>query len=261
MAYRAKRFKIEVLSQFKQTPRGAEESQMTNYGNIVDSYMTYASDANPNDAELLLGRMPALAALGNLKGKTVLDFGCGPATNSQKLREGGARVIGLDIYDETLEQARKVDPVGDYRANRGLLSKELGGVCIDCILMSYSCCAAPDRELRYVLREMREMLKEGGKLVIIEPNLENALGIQYRTLHYLPKDDVRTGDVVTVMLGAGDKAFPVYDFYRRHNDYRALLEEAGFRIEQMREPVPERSWGDEWNMERAYPPFLLIEAR
>lgn len=234
---------------------------MTNYGTIVDSYMHYASDANPNDAELLLGRIPALAALGLLKGKTVLDFGCGPATNSQKLREGGARVIGLDVFDDTVEKARNVDPQGNYRVNRGLLSKELAGVWIDSILMSYSFCSISDREIRYYLRDMREMLKEGGKLVIIEPNLENALGIQYRTLHYLPKEDVGTGDVVTVMLGTGDNAFPVYDIYRRHNDYRALLEEAGFRIEQMREPVPERSWGDEWNMERAYPPFLLIEAQ
>jgi SAM-dependent methyltransferase len=234
---------------------------MTNYGNIVDSYMAYASDADPNDAELMLGRIPALSALGPLKGKTVLDFGCGPATNSPRLREGGARVIGLDIFDDTLENARKVDPQGNYRINRGLLSKELGGICIDCILMSYSFCASPDREMRYVLRDMREMLKGDGKLVIIEPNLENALGIKYRSLHYLPKEDVRTGDVITVMLGTGDKAFPVYDIYRRHNDYRALLEEAGFRIEQMREPVPERGWGDEWNLERAHPPFLLIEAR
>ena len=233
----------------------------TNYGAIVEQYLRYTSDDNINDPELRLGRMPALAALGDLRGKTVLDFGCGPATNSRRLVDAGAKVIGLDIYPSTLEKAREVDPSGDYGPNRGLLAKELEGVTIDHILASFSICVVPDRELRYHMRDMHKLLSPGGKFVIIEPNQEKSHGIQYKSLHYHKREVVKTGDLVEVTLGSGKDAILLTDdIYRCHDDYRKLLKEAGFRIERFEEPVPAEDWGDEWEMERKYPPFLLIVA-
>ena len=142
----------------------------SDYGKFSDQYMHYTSDENPTDLELRLGRTPALAALGSLQGKCVLDFGCGPATNSRRLVKSGARVIGFDADPIVIKKARQQDTQGDYRVYRGLLAKELGGVCIDCILMSFSYCVIPDREVRYILRDMRKILGEGGKLVIIARN-------------------------------------------------------------------------------------------
>lgn len=233
---------------------------MTDYGKVVDLYKQYATDTNPNDAELLLGRVPALAALGDLRGKIVVDFGCGPATNGAKLTEAGAMVFGFDADPVVIAEARKIHPQGNYRVNRGLIADELGDK-VDRILMSFSFCAIPDREMRYLLRDMRKMLKKNGRLVIVEPNLERSLGIKYRNLHYLPKEGVARGDVVTVMLGSGENTFPVYDIYRRHVEYCLLLREAGFHIEQMCEPKPGRDWDDEWGLEMEYPPFLLIVAK
>lgn len=216
----------------------------------------------PEGSQLRLGRMPAHAALGCLQGKTVLDFGCGPATNSQRLVAAGARVIGLDVDPLVIEKARQVDPQGDYRVWRGLLAKELrGSVNINCILMSFSFCVIPDREIRYILPDMREILPRDGKLVIIEPNQEKAHGVQYPSLHYHRKEGVKTGDFVHVTLGSGKDAILLTDdIYRRHDDYCKLLEEAGFHIELMQEPVPDRNWGEGWELLQKYPPFVLIVA-
>lgn len=232
----------------------------TNYGKVVDQYLHYTSDSNLNDPELRLGRMPALAALGDLQGKTVLDFGCGPATNSRKLKEAGARVIGFDVDPLVINKARSEDPLSDYRVYRGLLAHELGDV-IHCILMSFSFCVIPDREVRYILRDMRKMLHPGGRLIVVEPNQEKAHGIKYQSLHYHRKEGVQTGDLVNVTLGSGDNAILLTDdIYRRHNDYRELLREAGFEVERLEEPAPNPEWGNEWEMTRKYPPFFLIVA-
>jgi SAM-dependent methyltransferase len=235
----------------------------TNYGKVVEKYLEYTSDDNQRDPELRLGRMPAHAALGCLQGKCVLDFGCGPATNSRKLREAGAGVIlGLDSDPLVIEKAREVDPQGVYIPYEGLLRERWGHLTIDAILMSFSFCVIPDREIRYILRDMREMLQEGGTLVIVEPNQEKAHGVQYPSLHYHRKDGVQTGDLVEVTLGSGPDAILLTDdIYRHHEDYCQLLEEAGFRIELMQEPVPDKSWGEGWELLQKYPPFVLIVAK
>lgn len=233
----------------------------TNYGNVVDRYQHYTSDDNVNDPELRLGRIPALTALGRVSGKTVLDLGCGPATNSSRLVAMGAYIIGFDADPVVVQKARQVHPQGDYRLNRGLLAKELERVRIERILMSFSFCVIPDREVRYILQDMREMLPKEGRLVIIEPNQEKSHGIQYPSLHYHRKEGVRTGDLVEVTLGSGENAILLTDdIYRRHSDYRQLLEEAGFTIERMEEPLPPKDWGDGRELLEKYPPFVLIVA-
>ncbi len=233
----------------------------TNYGEVVYRYLHYTSDDNTTDIELRLGRTPALAALGCLEGKTVLDFGCGPAVNSRGLRTAGARIIGFDADPLVIEKAREKDPEGDYRVYRGLLAQELGGIHIDHILMSFSFCVIPDREVRYILRDIRKILGENGKFVIIEPNQEKAHGIQYRSLHYHHKSGVKTGDFVNVTLGSGKNAILLTDdIYRRHDDYRQLIQEAGFKVELVQEPVPAGDWDEGWKLLREYPPFVLFVA-
>ena len=127
--------------------------------------------------------------------------------------------------------------------------------------MSFSFCVIPDREIRYILRDMRAILHKGGKLVIVEPNQEKAHGIRYTSLHYHKKEGVRTGDFVDVTLGSGENAILLTDdIYRRHDDYRRLLEEAGFTIERMEEPLPPKDWGEGRELLEKYPPFVLIVA-
>lgn len=231
----------------------------TNYGSIVNAYWSYS--INPELSEWKLGRLQFLTALGSVAGQTILDFGCGPANFSSVLSEQGATVIGLDADPVVIERARQNDPNGDYRVNRGLLLQELSGVVVDTVVATFSFCVVPDRELRYDLRDMRTLVKPGGRLLILEPNLEKALGVQYADLHYHDKENVQSGDLVLVTLGTGENACELTDdIYRTHADYQQLLEEAGFTIDQFEEPRPDPSWEGDWELESVYPPFLLIVA-
>lgn len=232
----------------------------TDYGSIVNAYVSYTS--NTDIAEWRLGHEPVMAELEQFAGQTILDFGCGPANFSSVLSQKGLKVIGVDRDRQVIEEARSSDPLGDYRVYRGLLADELAGQKIGAIIATFSFCLVPDTELRYILRDMRAALAPGGKLIICEPNQEVSHGIQYANLHYHLKEEVQAGDLVEVTLGSGEGAMLLTDdIYRVHADYRQLLEEAGFVIENMTEPRPGDTWGEEWEMERKFPPFLLITAR
>ncbi len=50
----------------------------------------------------------------DVKGKTVLDIGCGTGRLSRQITKAGGKVIGIDISEKMLEQARKKDSNTEY---------------------------------------------------------------------------------------------------------------------------------------------------
>jgi len=66
----------------------------------VSRYVT-ASPGTPYSLEY------AFALLGDLRGRTVLDFGCGSGRSAVALRAKGARLLALDISPHLLEVTRK----------------------------------------------------------------------------------------------------------------------------------------------------------
>ncbi len=225
----------------------------TNYGDIVNGFAAHKK--NKESIDWRLGYTPVLHELGNVMGQKIFDLGCGPANFSAGLTQLGAHVIGVDSDSTVIAEARVVDPLGDYRVSQGCLVDECAGVKIDIIIATFSLCAMADCELHPVLHDLRRMLKTGGKFIILEPNQEKSNGVKYADIHYHYKEGVKTGDLVDVTLG--DQPIPP-DIYRTHADYRELLEEAGFIIDAMTEPVPDRAEEGERELELKYPPFLLI---
>ena len=231
-----------------------------NYGSFVDIYRDYTE--TPGGMEFVLGRKPALKALGNIRGKTVLNFGCGPGVNSMELVSKGARVIGIDISEEELQVARKLHPLGEYLHYDGVhLDRALQGRKIDAILASFSFCAIKEAALRPLLRDMRKLLPKGGKLVIADPNLEIAMGTEYSDLHYHAQPGVKSDDFVHVSLGIGSGVVQLYgDVYRTHVDYYRIFTEEGFKITAFKQPKPWFFNRRKWRKAREVPPFIIIIA-
>jgi SAM-dependent methyltransferase len=118
---------------------------------------------------------PAFAQLGNLKGKEVLDYGCGHGMASVVLAKQGARVTAFDLSPAYLREARQ----------RALANQ----VSIRLVQVNGEQLPLPDASfdrvwgnailhhlnLEVAGRELRRVLRPGGLAVFCEPWGENPL--------------------------------------------------------------------------------------
>ena len=107
--------------------------------------------------------------LGEIKGKKVLDYGCGVGENSLLLASRGAEVTGIDISPELVEMARRRlelnQLVGEFRAvsgyNTGLPDGSMDVVFCMAVLHHL--------DLDQARREVLRVLKVGGAVIVQEP--------------------------------------------------------------------------------------------
>ena len=158
------------------------------------------------------------AALPPLDGRTVLDLGCGPGDQAAQLAARGARVIGLDMNEELLREARARGIAGaefrraDLRAGLDL------GVAVDGIWSSFGAAFFPD--LSAALRAWSRCLVPGGWIALTE--IDDLFG------HEPLGEEARglLGGYVQDALVAGR-----YDF-RMGRKLREHLVGAGFTVEK-----------------------------
>jgi ubiquinone/menaquinone biosynthesis C-methylase UbiE len=99
-------------------------------------------------------------ALPPLHGKTVLDVGCGPGDQAAEFVARGARVIGIDMNEDLLREARSKRLAGAEFRRAGL--RELGdvGAPVDGIWCGFTAAYFPD--LHEVLEAWGTHLLGGG---------------------------------------------------------------------------------------------------
>lgn len=227
-----------------------------NYADQTEPFATIK--ANKAELSWSLGYYPTLEEIISHMPATVLNFGCGPGTLQLELTQAGIKVTGVDRNHDMLAIARQRDPDGEYLSGLADLPEDRQ---FDCACASFCFCEIPDDELLLILIGIRQRIRSGGKLVILEPNLERAHGVKYSTLHYHVKSGVRSGERVAVTLNVGkEKVVLDNDVYRLHVDYRRLLRHAGFKVEKMRAPKTLSNHHPDLAQVRRYPPFLIITA-
>lgn len=139
----------------RKTPLKASPSDVARYGN--------PSERTPYFLEY------SFYLLGDVKGKVVLDFGCGGGENSLLLASHGAQVFGIDISPELIEIAKERLAVNNLKAEFRAASAYDTGLpdgSVDAVL-----CAAILHHLEAdkAQREILRVLKPGGVLIIEEP--------------------------------------------------------------------------------------------
>lgn len=111
----------------------------------------------------------SFSLLGDVQGKTVLDFGCGAGENLIPLVERGGRVIGIDISPELIELSRQRLALAGLQATLQVGSGYETGLpdgSVDVIL----CIALIHHlDIEQVRKEMLRILAKDGKIILQEP--------------------------------------------------------------------------------------------
>ena len=141
-----------------------EEREATErYNQIAEYYHHSRTKAYPEGwffNEML--EMPAmLDLLGKVKGKRILDFGCGSGIYAKLLTEKRAIVSGFDISHEMLKIAKQNNPELDLRQGSGynIPFKEEFDIVQASLVLDYF------DDWDKVFREVKRVLKKGGHFV------------------------------------------------------------------------------------------------
>lgn len=118
----------------------------------------------------------AFAMLGDVSGKTILDFGCGSGENSLLLAHRGAHVIGVDISTALLSLAsRRLALNGVGGKARFVVGSAhdlpLGDESVDAVL---GIAILHHVDLQTAAREIKRVLRPGGRAIFQEPVRDSA---------------------------------------------------------------------------------------
>ena len=189
--------------------------------------------------------------VGDLRGKAVLDAGCGEGYNTRLLAKRGAKVTGVDISPRMIDLARREEerePLG-IRYELGSLSdlSFLESEAIDAVVSTMALMDSPDIE--DALREFHRVLRPAGDLFfsITHPCfmtkgfewLPDDAGVESRLLVSGYFDREPWVERWRFQSAPEDEAlFAIPVFPRTLSDYVNRLINAGFVLQEIREPRP-----------------------
>jgi ubiquinone/menaquinone biosynthesis C-methylase UbiE len=233
-----------------------------NIGNVYDDAdraRAYADLEFPGTYYLAFRDLPALLRR-YVCGRRALDFGCGTGRSTRFLRNLSFEVIGVDVSEFMLGEARVRDPHGDYRlVAEGSLGEFSAGT-LDLILAAFTFDNIPtDTQKTSALQELRRLLAPGGRLVLVvsSPAIYRHEWASFSTRDYPANRAARDGDPVQiVMLDVPDRR-PVLDIVCSDGHYRELFGAAGLDVVHAAQPLATGAESVQWVSETTIAPWTL----
>jgi SAM-dependent methyltransferase len=224
---------------------------------------------------------PAFAAfLGDVRGKQVLDAGCGEGTATRMLARAGAHVTGIDLSPEMIrlaQEAEQHEPLGiGYAVASFTNLHAYPDASFDLVVSWMALMDSPN--LAGAIHELTRVLRAGGTLAF------NILHPCFMTKGFGWSEDATSGEQRLTVGGYFDEQpnierwrfskgdapkdappFVVPRFHHPLSTYLNLLIEAGCAIERIEEPRPteamceQHAWLRRWRDHAAI--YLYVRAR
>jgi 2-polyprenyl-6-hydroxyphenyl methylase/3-demethylubiquinone-9 3-methyltransferase len=202
-----------------------------------DSFAARYAAAAPGKPHNALYERPAtLALVGDVRGLTVLDAGCGPGICSAVLADQGARVLGFDLSAEMVDLARERCLGRNVEFRVGDLTRPLSWLCdgaVDVVLCSLALDYVEDLSPSFC--EFRRVTRPGGAIVF---SMAHPMRDWMDERSHVGRTYFDTARWGLHWSGFGEPK-PYVECYRR--PLSAILNplaESGWRLERLVEPVP-----------------------
>ena len=185
-----------------------------------------------------------LGALGDVKGKNILDLGCGSGDFSQLLAEKEANVVGVDVSEKWIDHCKK-----EYAGNikffiaDGSDLKQLKDETFSFVVMNMVLLNVPTiGKVRQIFKEVSRVLNESGKLIFTDLHplalMNEDTSCEFQT--YLPgfsyfRDGSKFKSRVKLTDGS---EIEFVDIHWTLETYTDCLSDAGMHIQKIIEPQP-----------------------
>jgi ubiquinone/menaquinone biosynthesis C-methylase UbiE len=192
-------------------PDAAERSRIASFFDEMASTREAVFRSNPViDYEQQVRASAVLEALQPRAGDVILDIGCGNARDIAPMLQSGATIVGVDLSEGMIAQARRDLEAAGFRS----VTLEVGDATslrfpdatFDKVVCSEVIEHIPDTDR--AIGEMQRVLKPGGRLVLSTPNRNSWYGFErfvlwdkvLRRRWNHPFDNWRTASQVQALL-------------------------------------------------------------
>jgi ubiquinone/menaquinone biosynthesis C-methylase UbiE len=204
--------------------------------------------------------------LGNIRGKQVLDLGCGEGYNTRIMARRGAKVTGIDFSEKMIEFARdqeKKDRLGiRYNICNATNLEIFKNDSFDVVASFMS--IQDIKNYKRALKEINWVLKENGRLVIgtTHPCFEKTI---YRDGKYHWDERYFQNKTYPIYwrMKRLTKYFETTSFHRTLSEYSEALYNAKFAITRIIEPKPTKKGlkiHPNLDEQLLFPQSIIIEA-
>ena len=233
------------------------------FGNVYEDderARAYATLQFPGTYYLAFRDLPALIRRYNHDARRALDFGCGTGRSTRFIRDLGLEVIGVDISQAMLTQARALDPLGDYRLVRDSIVGEFAPGSFDVILAAFTFDNIPTDEAKaHALSGLRTLLAPNGSLLLVVSSAAIYVNewASFSTRDFPENRQALDGDQVRiVMLDVPDRR-PVEDVLCTDAHYRQLFESVSLALLDVQSPLSTGREPTQWVSETTTAPWTI----
>lgn len=190
--------------------------------------------------------------------RRAVDIGCGEGRLCRMMQAAGLTTIGIDPTATLIEQARRLDPDGDYRI-AGAEALDLDDGSMDLAVAYLSLIDIPD--LPRAIAEAHRVLRPGGHFLIANSHCFNTAAEpqgwthepdgsrRFCIDHYLDERPVLVEW----------RGIRIQNWHRPLQSYLGGLLAAGFELRHFAEPAPQGVDDDKAARYRRVPNFLVME--
>ena len=172
----------------------------------------------------------------NLKGKKLLDLGCGPGIHLRKYYKRGAICSGVDLSSEMIRLAKKQNPKIELKVGSVYKINFKTG-SFDIITASFVMDHVSD--LKKAVCEIKRVLKKGGLFIFSIPH-PTSMMFRNSKGAYVPTNSYYDNTVYYYNLAGAGHIFP--DYPRILQEYFDIFLKNGFELVQFVENKPNSSW-------------------
>ena len=201
------------------------------------------SAQKPNYSKLYVVKPALLSLLGNVKGKKILEIGCGTGYWLKILTEQGARCTGLDMSENQIKVAKEDDPEKkiDYFVADASKKINLDDDSFDIIFSEHVFLEISDlSDIKRIFKEAYRLLRNNGFLIVSDlhplapetnfPNIEVDKEYTY----------FKSGFPVKIISTKPDGTVTKYiDFHWTFQDLINSMTESGLKVINVLEPTPD----------------------
>jgi ubiquinone/menaquinone biosynthesis C-methylase UbiE len=196
----------------------------------------------------------------HVTGPLSLDYGSGTGISSKFLAKQGFHVVGADISNSMLNQAKIQAPEIQFKIINDYILPEVDR-SFDLLFSSFVVFElAGKQEILKYFSEAKRVLKDDGTFVIVtnSDDFYSEDWYSFRT-NYPENKELKSGSLARTYLV--DIGIEFTDYYWNENDILELLNNSGFNLVEIDRPLGNLSDSYPWKTEITKSPFAIFVAK